>query len=359
MPSRHITSPESPSLDVLCSQLVELAPKLELPGEWPAEQRRLCGEAGVFEWFAPREFGGQGWSEAAVVRGYLKLSAACLTTTFVITQRSGAMSRIAASDNEWVRMALLPALLSGNSFATVGISHLTTSRQHLSQPVMRVTEREGGFVLDGYSPWVTGGEHAEHIVMGGRFASPPQILVALPTKLPGVRIPTAPDLVALTASRTGPVYCDQVFVERKWLLAGPVPEVMKQGAGAKTGGLQTSTLAIGLATAAVEFLEREATNQKDLVAPATALRAELTSLTADLLALADGQEACTASDLRARANSFGLRATQASLAAAKGAGFVAGHPAGRWCREALFFLVWSCPQGVLNTNLCELAGIEV
>ncbi|MGI8978719.1 MAG: acyl-CoA dehydrogenase family protein [Pirellulaceae bacterium] len=362
MPSRHITSPDSPQLDELCRELMKLASGLEERNAWPAEQLRLCGEAGIFEWFVPREVGGQGWSEAAVVRGYLKLSAACLTTTFVITQRSGAMSRIAASENEWVRGELLPDLLSGRSFATVGISHLTTSRQHLSQPAMRVTEAGGGFVLDGYSPWVTGGEKAQHVVIGGSFVSedtaPPQILVALPTNLPGVRIPPAPDLVALTASRTGSVYCDQVFVERKWLLAGPVSEVMKQGAGAKTGGLQTSTLAVGLSTAAVEFLEREAARRADLAAPAAALRVELTSITADLLALADGQEACTASDLRARANSFVLRATQASLAAAKGAGFVATHPAGRWCREALFFLVWSCPQGVLNTNLCELAGIE-
>ncbi|MCE9526618.1 MAG: acyl-CoA/acyl-ACP dehydrogenase [Planctomycetales bacterium] len=306
MPSRHITSPESPELDELCGELTKLAPELEQPGAWPAEQLRLCGEAGVFEWFVPREVGGQGWNEAAVVRGYLKLSAACLTTTFVITQRSGAMSRIAASENQWVRNQLLPDLLSGNSFATVGISHLTTSRQHLSQPVMRATEVAGGFVLDGYSPWVTGGEKADYVVIGGSFdsagsaATPPQILVALPTNLPGVRIPSAPDLVALTASRTGSVYCDQAFVERKWLLAGPVPEVMKQGAGAKTGGLQTSTLAIGLSTVAVEFLEREAVQRLELATPATALRTELNSITTDLLALADGQEACTASDLRAK-----------------------------------------------------------
>src|SRR6476619_1473130 len=163
MPSRHITSPDSPQLDALCGELAELTPHLEQPGAWPAEQLRLCGEAGVFEWFVPREFGGQGWSEAAVVRGYLKLSAACLTTTFVITQRSGAMSRIAASENEWVSQHLLPDLLSGKSFATVGISQLTTGRQHRTQPVMRVTEKGDGCVLDGYSPWVTGGEYAEHV----------------------------------------------------------------------------------------------------------------------------------------------------------------------------------------------------
>jgi alkylation response protein AidB-like acyl-CoA dehydrogenase len=65
----------------------------------------------------------------------------------------------------------------------------------------------------------------------------------------------------------------------------------------------------------------------------------------------------TGNELRQRANSLALRASQAALAAAKGAGYVAGHPAGRWCREALFFLVWSCPQPVLQANLCELAGI--
>ena len=64
-----------------------------------------------------------------------------------------------------------------------------------------------------------------------------------------------------------------------------------------------------------------------------------------------------ASELRRRANSLALRASQAALAAAKGAGYVVGHPAGRWCREALFFLVWSCPAPVVQANLCELAGI--
>ena len=75
------------------------------------------------------------------------------------------------------------------------------------------------------------------------------------------------------------------------------------------------------------------------------------------MSLAAGIEACSADDLRARANSLVLRAAQSALAAAKGTGYVTGHPTGRWCREALFFLVWSCPQPVMATNLCELAGL--
>ena len=59
------------------------------------------------------------------------------------------------------------------------------------------------------------------------------------------------------------------------------------------------------------------------------------------------------------ANSLVLRATQVLLAATKGAGYVAGHRAGRLAREALFFLVWSCPQPVVTANLRELTRREL
>ena len=324
---------------------------------WPEEPLRWCGEAGVFEWFVGPEHGGQGWNEADVVRGYLALSASCLTTTFIITQRAGAVSRIAASENEFARSELLPDLLAGRTFATVGISHLTTSRQHLSAPVLRAEETSSGFVLDGYSPWVTGAEHAQTIVTGATLPDGRQILVALPTHLPGVSTPPSSELVGLSSSHTGQVVCEKVQVDRCWLLAGPVMEVMKQGAGAKTGGLQTSTLAVGLASAALHYLGRELTRRPDFAEPALALSRELTELQSDLLGLADGRDVCSNAELRTRANSLVLRATQAALVAAKGAGYVVGHPAGRWCREALFFLVWSCPQPVLQSNLCELAGL--
>src|SRR5204862_6442912 len=152
MRTPRITSPRDVALDALCARLTELAPSLDDADAWPAEQLRRCGEAGVFEWFVDRDFGGQGWGEAELLRGYVRLAAACLTTTFVITQRIGAMQRIAAGGSAAARDELLPDLIAGRTFATVGISHLTTSRQHLSRPVLRAEERDGGFLLNGYSP---------------------------------------------------------------------------------------------------------------------------------------------------------------------------------------------------------------
>jgi alkylation response protein AidB-like acyl-CoA dehydrogenase len=350
------TTSEHPALGQVCERLARLAPGLDSPGEWPAEQLEVCGEAGVFRWFAPEAWGGWAWSEEELLSGYIRLAEACLTTTFVITQRMGAVGRILAGNSQFARDTLVPDLVAGRTFATVGISHLTTSRQHEAKPVLRAEETPDGFVLDGYSPWVTGASAAQHIVIGATLASGDQILVALPTDLPGVKIEAPPPLVALSASQTGPVQLDHVQVERRWLLAGPAPQVMKLGA-ARTGGLQTSSLAVGLASAAITYLDRQAEQRGRLASPAAALAEERDELTRDLMEHAAGRPGCSADELRTRANSLALRSTQAALVAAKGAGYLAGHSAGRWCREALFFLVWSCPQPVAEANLCELAGL--
>jgi alkylation response protein AidB-like acyl-CoA dehydrogenase len=67
-----------------------------------------------------------------------------------------------------------------------------------------------------------------------------------------------------------------------------------------------------------------------------------------------GSTAEKAATLRARANSLVLRATQAALTAAKGTGFLKEHPAQRWARQALFFLVWSCPRPAAEATLAYL-----
>lgn len=353
----EIATPDDPRLDELCRRLSAEASRRN-DDTWPGESLRLCGEYGVFRWFIPQSQGGLEFSEADVVRGYCKLAAACLTTAFVITQRTGACKQIAISDNEPARQRLLPGLLSGETFATVGISHLTTSRRHLGRPALRAQPVSGGWRLDGYSAWVTGAVHAQKLVLGAELDDGRQVLLAVPTDSPGVLAQPPQQLVGLSGSCTGRVDCQGVFVADAWLLDGPVESVLSHRGGTRTGGLQTSTLALGLASSALAYLEDEATRRAELRSAADQLRADWSALWGLILATADGRPGCTNEDLRARSNSLALRSTQAALAAAKGAGYAAGHPAGRWCREALFFLVWSCPQPVLAANLCELAGLS-
>jgi alkylation response protein AidB-like acyl-CoA dehydrogenase len=297
-----------------------------------------------------------------VIRGFMALASACLTTTFILTQRTGACRRIAHSHNERLHDRLLPGLVSGELFSTIGISHLTTSRRHLGRPVLAAEETSSGFRLEGMSPWVTGGAAADYLVVAATLvengqATDRELVLAVPSNLPGIRVPPALPLVALTASSTGPVEFKSVDVPREWLIAGPAANVMLGGVGGSTGGYETTALALGLAQAAIEFLASEVGKRPDLDSPYKALVDEHRELVDDLLSVLRGETRCTKESIRQRANTFVLRATQAALSAAKGTGYVAGHPAGRWCREALFFLVWSCPQPVAAANLCELAGI--
>jgi alkylation response protein AidB-like acyl-CoA dehydrogenase len=361
MPTR-ITSPDDPALADLCATLADRAIEMDRSGQWPAEQLRLCGEYGVYEWFIDPAWGGQGWNEEQLIRGYLALSAACVTTAFVLTQRTGACRRIEGCTNESLKQRLLPALASGRIFATVGISHLTTSRRHLGKPVLTAEAIPGGFRLNGMSPWVTGGAAADVITIAATLienseATEQQLLMAVPTDTPRVSVADPLPLIAVTASSTGPVLLDNAEVSNEWLIAGPAPNVMSSGVGGVTGSYETSTLACGLAQASIDFLAAEAAKRPDLSEPMRALRAEYESLLRDLFEVARGKSACTKESIRQRANSLVLRASQAALAAAKGTGYVVGHPAGRWCREAMFFLVWSCPQPVSAAHLCELAGL--
>ena len=348
-------------LQNLCSRLRHASNELE-PNDgtlaWPAQQLDWCAQTGVFRWFIPQAYEGWGWSDRRQLEGYLAISESCLTTAFVLTQWHAACKRITLSDNEVIRQRWLPGMARGAIFATIGISHLTTSRQYLTAPVLIADEvADGGFVLEGFSPWVTGASAADVIVVGATLVDGRQILCAVPRNRDGITTEAPARLIALSASHTGAVHFHRVNVHRDEIIAGPVSNVMHLGAGGGAGGLQTSTLAIGLTAAAVRFLKAEAVTRLDLAPIADKLGTDLERLRSILLGIVEGSEALTPTKLREQANSLVLRATQAALVAAKGTGFVADHPVGRYCREALFFLVWSCPQPVLAANLCEFAQV--
>ncbi len=339
----------------LCKFLEACSTKMDGEWDWPSETLDRCAGAGVFAWFHSIEDGGMGWSESDLCRGYMKLARACMTTTFVITQRVAACRRIAGADDPTLRDRFLPKLIRGEGFATIGISHLTTSRRHLDKPVLQAAPIAGGYRLNGMSPWVTGSTRADLFVIGAELEDGRQILAVVPADVAGVATPTPANLSALSSSQTGPIEFHDVIVPHADLIRGPIEDVMQQSTGGATGGLQTSSLAFGLADAAISYLEAQSQRRENLALPAQHLREQWSADTELMLKAAAAGTVADNARIRQHANSLVLRTTQAALAAAKGTGYLWGHPAGRWCREAMFFLVWSCPQEVADANLCELA----
>ncbi len=342
--------------DDLARRMV-VAPDPEATGDWPTERLALLIEADGFRWGLPREFGGIPVSEDEMLDAYIDLARLCLTTAFVLTQRNAACQRIAASSNDRLRQKLLPEHGAGRQLATVGISHLSTSRQHWSRPSVVATAVANGFELSGEAPWVTGGRHADLLVTGGTLSDGRQILAAIPTRRVGLRMGDPLRLLSLNASCTGSALLDRVAVDADEVLSGPVERVMQVGATGGTGSLTTSAVALGAAARSLAGLGAESASRRDLVPLVDELLAEHAGLKADLLraATAPHDSKPRAEQLRFRANSLVTRAALAWMASAKGAGYVAGHPAERALREAMFFHVWSCPPAVTTATLGDLA----
>jgi butyryl-CoA dehydrogenase len=322
---------------------------------WPAASWEALRQAGVLGWSIPEEYGGRGLGTLELLRGYERLAGACLTTCFILSQREAASRRLRDSGNRELGRELLPPLARGERFATVGLSQLTTSRQH-TKPSLTAREAGGAIRLDGTIPWVTGAARADHFVIGAVLDDGRQVLAVLPRQTPGVSVGPPLDLAALEGSLTAEVRCADVALDRRWLLAGPAERVL---AGGGAGGLETSCLAIGLAGAAVAHLFDEARARPELLPRARRLDEARQALRAEMHQLAaGGGTAERAAALRARANAVVLQATQTALTASKGAGFLRAHPAQRWARQALFFLVWSCPRPAAEATLAYLTPPE-
>lgn len=346
-------SPFTGDREQLCQKLRSIAEETGETSHWNPGPFRLFREYGVFSWFTPKAYQGTEWSDSQILAGYVELAASCLTATFVLTQRSAAVSRIIKGTNQELKQQLLPELSQGTIHATIGISHLTTSHQHLGQPALRASFDADGIVVQGFSPWVTAAEQADWLVVAATMVEQPdqQVMFAVPRQHPGVTVDAPANLMALSSSRTGAVQFNDCRIPRRWIIDGPNDQLIR-GGGGKTGGLQTSALALGHAWQAIEYLNKQSQRRESLAPSVHSLISQWQVLYQRLLDLTDDSE-----QLRLGANQLVMTATQAAMIAAKGAGFVAGHPVGRWCREALFFLVWSCPQNVANAQLCELASI--
>jgi alkylation response protein AidB-like acyl-CoA dehydrogenase len=337
-----------------------LAQSMVAEGVWPHDSWRAFKMAGVLGWMIPVDYGGASFATDRVLAGCIELARTDLVSTFVLSQFQSACTRFVASTNKDLNAHWLPRLAAGDAFSTVGISHLTTSRQHTSRPTVLAEPQGQTLRVTGEIPWVTSGNKADVLVAGATLTDGRQVLFALPTDRPGVEIAEAWPLLALTGSSTGPIRLNAVEICENDLLAGPIEKVLQQGIPGGAGSLTTSALALGHAMHSVDRIRAEAQSRPALEEIATAFEQDLAALKADLLATSRGEADpdCTADSLRTRATSQALATSQAYLTASKGAGFVAGHPAERLAREAMFFLVWSCPQAVSSRLLKEFSQCE-
>jgi alkylation response protein AidB-like acyl-CoA dehydrogenase len=301
-------------------------------------------------WSVPKPFGGDDLDVLELHLRYEAIAAASLPTALILTQRDSAIGIVAMTENADLRREVMPSLVTNESFTTVGIAQLTTSRQG-GTPALRATRVSGGYEIDGVIPWSTGACNAEFIVAGAANGNGKQVLFALRMDAPGVACGAPMPLVALRATQTSEVRCRHVAIDDHFMLRGPMQNVL---AGRKTLPLGQAFLALGHCRGILDLI---ATHDSDRGGALHArLDAQLRDLRTQLLAASAPGTADSNPALRGACGDLAVRAAHSAVALFKGSALLADHPAQRLAREAMFLLVWSCPDAVIDCTVEILSG---
>ena len=335
----------SSDLDALRQTLAKNATRYDRAGAWPTESLIALEQAGAWKWVIPSRYGGLEREAISHLEGYEAIAAGCMSTLLILANRDGACELIAACDNEPLKSELLPALAENSVMATVGISQLTTSHQS-GPPALTASPADGGFVLDGFMPWVTSAEKCQYLVTGAILPDGNQLLVAAPTSAPGMQIEPPMELMAMQGTLTSLVRCRQVFVEKRVVLRGPAPRVLATKSGVKPSLVAAS--GVGLASAMLEIMGRCATGSWTRTLERwTSRHSELRRTVFGFAASPDAKtNDAEKTRIRILVNDLLARLAAAVLTFSKGSGLLRDQDAQRLVREAMFFQVWAAPEDV-------------
>jgi alkylation response protein AidB-like acyl-CoA dehydrogenase len=311
--------------------------------EWPERELREISEA--LRCAMPRDFDGDDLDPLELHLRYEQLARRSLPLALILTQRDSAVGIIAGSANRATRDRLLAEIRHG-AFVTVGIAQLTTSRQ-TGAPALTATRVGPDYRLDGLIPWSSGAAKARYVIAGAA-AEGGQILFALPTTRAGVTVEPPMPLVSMRSTWTSQIRCDGVTLPGNLVLAGPVANVLSTRR--KSVPLPQAFLALGHARGALSLIAEHDSERARALNDRFAM--QLDALHGEVIAACGPQgNPANVPRLRGECNDLVLRVTHAAVALYKGNALLLSHPAQRLAREALFLLVWSCPDPVIDCTV--------
>jgi alkylation response protein AidB-like acyl-CoA dehydrogenase len=296
----------------------------------PAGQLDLLAQEGFYGLAGPAACGGLEASPATAYRVIETLASGCLTTAFVWLQHHGAVR--AARATPALRARWLPPLCRGERRAGLALGGALPG-----PPRLRASPADGGYLLDGVSPWVTGWGMIDTLHAAARDEQG-NVVTALLDAIAGPTLTAEPlQMVAVMASSTVQLRFERHFVaadrvtgispHREWLA--------RDAMGLRPNG----SLALGVAARCCALI-----GPSPLDDQLDAARAALDAADSDAMPAA-----------RAAAAELAMRAA-AALVTAQGsrAILVSEHPQ-RLAREALFLLVFASRPAIRESLSRRLA----
>lgn len=317
------------------------AAEVDRTGRIPDSHFALLAAEGFYGLFAPREAGGPGLEFTEALRVIETLAGGCLTTTFTWLQHHGIVMALLMTPNAALRSRLLAPAVRGEvrgGGAFSGVVH--------TPPQVRATRRPGGWSVSGRVPFVSGWGIVDLLHVSAHDETTGEVVSGLVGARPGQGIVAVQPLTLVAGQGT-----NTVSLELRDLVL-PDEQVTTRTDRAAflanlTIGLRVdSALALGLTGRAVRLLADADP------AVADALRREQDDLR-DRFDTALG-EPDRLPALRAACSELAQRACTALVVVGGGAALLAGHPAQRLAREALFTLVVASRPAVRSALLGRL-----
>jgi alkylation response protein AidB-like acyl-CoA dehydrogenase len=298
----------------------------------PEDHLRGLAGAGLYGVFAPAAAGGLGLAYLDVCSVIEELASACLASTFVWIQHLRLLGALLdPATPAALRTALLPGAIRGEVRGGLALAGLLPGPPRLTaQPA------EGGWVLDGQAPWVSGWGLVSLLLTVARGPQDTAVTVLVDAKEQPGLVAARQRLTAANASVTVRLSFTSLFVPDSRVVGQqPYDPVRQQAEGLRANG----SLALGVARRCCA-----------LIGP-SALDDELRDGRAEL----DAAGTDTMPAARARASELAVRAAHVLAVRRGSTSALAGDPAERLTREAAFLLVFGSRPAIKNALLHRLS----
>ena len=297
----------------------------------PVERLDALADAGFYGLFAPPEIGGLGANGPTMVATVEAMSTGCLTTSLVWCQHFALLGNVVfGADHLRERYAEDAAL--GRVRGGIAFGGLLPG-----PPILTATKADGGWVLDGRAPWVSGWGRIDLVHVAARGPDNTVVNVLLDAvEADGVRAERL-RLAAVDASATVHLTFEQLAVpEDRLLSVQPYDPAASLGSSLRLNG----SLALGVAARCCTLI-----GPSPLDDQLAARRHALDTASADDMA-----------EERARTSAFAMQAATALMTHVGSRAILRDEHAQRLAREAQFLLIFGNRPVIREALLATLMG---